>query len=418
MGAPNYNIAIYLPSMEHFGGIESVIIQQLHMFSEAGYNTLLLTDQPVKLFANRISAPCRQLPTSYPEREEAWSKELATFKIDFVLLNGAAFTNTSKDIETIHTYGAKAILTIHFSFPSFMIFNESWDILKINREIGKKCDAVVTLSDTDKKWWECLDCKTVYIPNPTTFQRPEPHHSDGRTLIWVGRYNEQKLPDDALEIVSKIAKEIPDVKLIIVGVSATKSIRKKLQHLGIEKNVELAGVVTNAMPYYARADIHLLTSITESFCLVIAEAKVNGIPTAMYSIPFLELVKDGKGVVATERCAEILADEIIVLLQNPSRLKRLKEQVAIDIDAFAEEAVCKRWNNLFNNLTSNKEIPQEANADVRVIVNQIYQAWEYQRGKNQHKIEVFANYTKLTHNSGRRIGRCMQQLINLLRKLR
>lgn len=413
------NIAIYYPTLEFIGGIESVIIQQLGIFKNAGYKCHIITDVPIVRCVDTVSVN-KIIVAQGAQRSINLQRAIETNGIEVILINGAAFPSTASDIQAIHKVGAKVILTIHFSFPSPIIFNDAWSCYKINREIGQMCDAVVTVSRADAKWWRALGCNTFYVQNPFEISaKSSESKSRENVIVWVGREVEQKQMHEAFKIVSEIKWKIPDVVLRVVGPKLSVSTKNILQQLDIEKNVQFYPNEKNVGQHYAVAKVHLLTSITESFCLVITEAKSHAIPTVMYSIPFLELVRDGKGIVEVEQHdAKAAASEIMKLLRDENYRLDLGQQAISSLNNFNDEAVLAGWENVFSNI----ENPGESicgSDEFNMYIEQIFDAWEYQRSKNQFKIDFFEELSKMTHNDGSRlVNGFMRFVINPLKYIK
>ncbi len=394
------NIAIYYPTLEFIGGIESVIIQQLRIFKNAGYKCHIITDVPIVRCVDTVSVN-KIVVAQDAQRSINLQRAIETNGIEVILINGATFPSTMSDIQAIHKVGAKVILTIHFSFPSPIIFNDAWSCYKINREIGQMCDAVVTVSRADAKWWRALGCNAFYVQNPFEISaKSSESKSQGNVIVWVGREVEAKQMHEAFKIVSEIKRKIPDVVLRVVGPKLSVSTKNTLQQLDIENNVQFYPNEKNVSQHYAAAKVHLLTSITESFCLVIIEAKSHAVPTVMYSIPFLELVRDGRGIIEVEQHnTKVAVSEIEKLLRDENYRLDLGQQAIDSLDNFNDEAVLVGWKNVFANLKNPGENTGEPD-DFNMYVKQIFDAWEYQRVKNQFKIDFFEELSKMTHNDG------------------
>ena len=411
------HLAIYYPSLEYFGGIESVVIQQLRIFVAAGYQCHVITDTPIVRCAGEIAANSIVIEQS-AQRAAEWQRVIAQHGIEVVLINGAAFPSAASDVEAIHAVGAKVVLTIHFSFPSPMIFNEAWNCYKLNREIGYACDAVVTVSSTDAKWWKALGCNAHYVQNP--FVTPEVQETKivkKNVVVWVGREAPQKKIYEAFRIIAEVKKDIPDVVLRIVGPS--NDYAGALRELDIERNVQFYPNEKNVGQHYAAAKVHLLTSITESFCLVIAEAKAYAIPTVMYSIPFLELVKDGRGIIEVEqRDATAAACEIIKMMRNDGYRQQLGLEAKKTLADFNDQALLAGWAHVFDQLSVTMDSSTKCDA-CDMYIRQIYDAWEYQRSNNQYKIDFFEELDKMTGGHGRSLARFfMQYIVGPLRTIK
>jgi glycosyltransferase involved in cell wall biosynthesis len=115
-------------------------------------------------------------------------------------------------------------------------------------------------------------------------------------LIWVGRFHPQKGFRDLAYVVQEIAKEKPDIKLLMLGDGPEKVKGKflKLQEqLGISKNIQMVGFVGGPakFDYYAKSRIFIMPSYYESFGGVTLEAMATGLPVVGYDLPVYSVFK-------------------------------------------------------------------------------------------------------------------------------
>ena len=421
------NIALYYPSLEHSGGIESVVVELCRIFSGNGFGCVLITDMMPKFYGNRISVCCELLPNDKTERRNSWKRVLLQHTVDYVITNGGFGASWEEDISSIHDSGAKVINTIHFSFPSPILFNEAWNSYKVALDIGLACDAVATVSGIDAMWWRALGCNAYHVQNPFTYY----DHSDLRvnygnhTMIWVGRGAPQKKPFEAIKIIKRVAEAIPDVHLIIVGLEDGGSCyRDIVKKWGIEGNVTFVAPTSDVGEYYKKASLHLLTSVTESFCLVIAEAKSYRIATVMYDIPFLELTEDGKGVeVVRQDDSDAAARRIVELMSDSELLRRKGEEAYSTLARFNDKEVIARWNVIFDKLDSGEQVKAGSDIHLSTIVRQVYSAWMNHCEQNVWKIEFFDNIERATGRSAKGLidgitGRIIEPLKRIKRKFK
>lgn len=100
------------------------------------------------------------------------------------------------------------------------------------------------------------------------------HFSD--VLLWVGRFEPEKRPARALEALAEAAP--PSACLIFLGSGSLEAdLRAYARELGISDRVFFEGVHDPA-PYYALADLVLITSAYEGYGRVIIEALASGTP--------------------------------------------------------------------------------------------------------------------------------------------
>lgn len=95
----------------------------------------------------------------------------------------------------------------------------------------------------------------------------------------VGRFTEQKNHDLLINIFYGYLKECPNAYLMLVGDGALrKSIEKKVNNLGIEKNVLFLGVRNDVPDLLNAMDVFVLPSRYEGLGIVTIESQANGLP--------------------------------------------------------------------------------------------------------------------------------------------
>ena len=106
-----------------------------------------------------------------------------------------------------------------------------------------------------------------------------PHPRFKIALLWVGRFEKEKNPMRALDALKRARREGFDVGLTFVGSGALEKILKERTHaFGLDEYVEFVGSVLNVPPYYAQADLLLVTSEYEGYGMALVEALAAGVP--------------------------------------------------------------------------------------------------------------------------------------------
>ncbi|MET8149506.1 glycosyltransferase family 4 protein [Actinoplanes sp. NPDC049668] len=136
------------------------------------------------------------------------------------------------------------------------------------------------------------------------------------TAVFCGRMVSYKRPWDVIEAVRSARREIPGLRLWMIGGGPMLA---KLRAAAPE-GVEFLGRVSEAEKHdrMARAHIHLATSVREGWGLVVTEAAALGTPTIAYDVPGLrDSTRAARGVVVPPEPAA-LARRLAELL--PARL--------------------------------------------------------------------------------------------------
>ncbi|HTI68661.1 MAG TPA: glycosyltransferase [Candidatus Limnocylindria bacterium] len=114
-------------------------------------------------------------------------------------------------------------------------------------------------------------------------------------------------------------------KLLILAGSSFAPFHEEVRRLGLEDRIIVREKVNDMEQYLPAADLGLVTSDSESFCLSILEAMFFGHPsvaTRVGGIP--EVVTDGEtGVLAAPGDAAALAKAASRLIQDPAYRRRL-----------------------------------------------------------------------------------------------
>ncbi len=250
-----------------------------------------------------------------------------------------------------------------------------------NRAIYLLADKLVVLSKTDEVYWKDNGVDAVYIPNPfptvplsneLQVQISEKNH----TLLWVGRLDQKyKRFFDLIPIMQEVVKAIPDVKLYVVGVAPDpvegQRFRDQVKENSLDDNIELCGFVDDVETYYKKASVFLMTSPGEGFPMVFAEAKAHDLPTVMYDLPYLELVKDGKGVVIVEQGdVKTFAKEVTVLLKDADKRRNLAKEARESAKSFCSYDIAGAWERVFK-CENTHEIDKDSEAKERHLITML-----------------------------------------------
>ena len=106
-----------------------------------------------------------------------------------------------------------------------------------------------------------------------------PYNGAGRMIVAVGRLIPTKRYAILIKAFSEVVKDIPDVRLTIVGDGPEKNdLEKQAVSLGVSNSIDFTGFKDNPYPYFYYADLFVHTSAYEGFGKVIIEAMTCGVP--------------------------------------------------------------------------------------------------------------------------------------------
>lgn len=187
----------------------------------------------------------------------------------------------------------KRVAWVHCDYERYL------SLVKRNEvKVYERYDTIVCVSEFAKSTFcKCLPqmaTKTVAIHNIINVEdihkkAQEPIEdnrflTDNYIIVSVGRLDPVKQFHLIPQLVADIKKKT-DKKFVwyIIGgdrgfESYVQGIRDDIVKLGVSDEVVMLGEKSNVYPYMAKADLYVSTSLSESFPLVINEAKALGIP--------------------------------------------------------------------------------------------------------------------------------------------
>lgn len=425
-----HHIAIFTRQLNFMGGIERVVIEQIRIFQARGIKVTLLIEQSPDSALKLFKCQSVVLPQVSRSRVNTICDIASKSKPDMVIFHGLSIHYAQVDIEAFRKLSVPTIAVIHFPFHQTIALDRWYNAIADYLSRSSGCNAIATVNTIDAFIWRALGKKAFHVQNP--FVHPPKNVEtirrtgvDGAAnLLWVGRLCEPKQPKSALAAFALAAKDCPNITLTMVGGDerGIRQMHKEAVKLGVAEKVKFVSERPDISEYWAKADIHLLTSICESFCLVWAEAKAAGIPTVMFELPYLELAEDKRGYVAVEqKDVQALADAIVGLVNNAERRLALGEEARESLARFNDEAVWQSWCKLFDGLKDPKA-GLEVDPDLAMIVRQMYFAVCHDKETHRWPEEMASDWQRLTRTSmrpfARILGKAVKGLVSIKRRIR
>ncbi|MFH0883017.1 MAG: glycosyltransferase [bacterium] len=151
--------------------------------------------------------------------------------------------------------------------------------------------------------------------------------SDKTPLIgFIGRFDPVKGPDLFLKAVSRIRREIPDLRALMIGDGQmTTELQRLADRLRLGGTIVWTGWRTDIPELVAALDLLLVTSRNEGQGRVVVEAGAAGVPTvALANGGVGEVIVTGEtGLLAESNDLDALAQAAVELLRDPKRRKRM-----------------------------------------------------------------------------------------------
>jgi len=277
-------------------------------------------------------------------------------------------------VGTFHTFSAdKEFLEgIHLNFKPMQRFMQRF-MWKFNRLYYNRCDLITCPSKTSaeelitnglskniKVISNGIDLKI--FDNSKWREVKNEYNKNGKLLLFVGRVAPEKNIFYLLNCFSRVVKEIPNTKLLIVGDGILMDeVIKKIEQLGIKKNV----ILTGKMDYdklvkssiFKACDLFITASVTENQPMTVLEAQINGLVCVGINFRGMkDLIKNGyNGYLTEEKNPNEFSQKIINLLSNDKLLNKMKKNTLRAIKVNEMSKVIEIWENTYRELINSKK---------------------------------------------------------------
>ncbi len=180
---------------------------------------------------------------------------------------------------------------------------------------------------------------------------PSPTHDGGALWLAVGRVAPNKAVEHALAALAVTRRHADRAATLrIVGRPVTdayeRALRRQVDELGLTDAVTFAGYASDAAvaAAYASADVLVVTSDHEGFCVPVVEAMAAGLPVVAFDQGAVPEVLGDAGVLVTSRDPYALADAIAGLLADGAARRRIaaagrRRLAELDLGSAAERFV-------------------------------------------------------------------------------
>ncbi len=178
------------------------------------------------------------------------------------------------------------------------------------------------------------------------------HKTHSLTIISMGRFTKQKDFQTLILAFAQVHIKMPRTKLLLLGNGEEKikliSLVKKLQ---LTKAVLFKGWLINANTYLNRASLFVLSSHYEGFPYVLLEAMAHHLPIIATDTKYgpREILGNNKfGLLVPIGNVEIMAKQILVLLNNSASREYYSQQAFKRVLNFSEEKMLRQYLKFIN----------------------------------------------------------------------
>lgn len=359
------------------GGIEKYI-SSLSKMLEQNYKIEIIStyktlDKPAFDFSDKVKIKYLINDRPYKEELKDSIKKLKLISIVKYLFKNAKLLmlKYSENIKIIKSINSDYIITTR-DFHNKLVGKYAKDkIIKIATEHNhhnnnsryikkvvtslKNIDYFVVVSEDLKEFYKNKigDTKCLYIPNVIDNIYDKPKYNTNYNLVSVGRFSKEKAFEDLIEVIGIVKKDIPNIHLNLVGDGKLKNdITNKIESLDLKENIKLCGYLSQSEIKKVMLDssLYIMTSLTESFGLVLIEANSYGIPCIAFdSASGAKQIIENKELLISNRDKEKMAKLIVKLLKDKDKLQAYGKEAYNNCQKYLLANVKKKWLDLLSN---------------------------------------------------------------------
>ncbi len=167
------------------------------------------------------------------------------------------------------------------------------------------------------------------------------------TLIHVGRVAWEKNIQFLIRVLAAVAKEIPDVQMIIAGEGpALPTLKRLARQLGVRERVYFAGYQRRdgaLQDCYAAGDLFVFSSNTETQGLVLLEAMALGVPVVSTAeMGTKDILSSGRGALIAREDIDDFKEKIVRLLRDATLRAKLSSEGRQLVQGWAQERCAQK----------------------------------------------------------------------------
>ena len=194
--------------------------------------------------------------------------------------------------------------------------------------------------------------------NPVFFREPYRGERE-KTIVAVGRVDENKNHEMLIRAFAGIADEFPEYRLIIYGDGDKRSDLLKLtKELKLEDRISLPGNIDNVADAIYKTRVFVLSSNTEGMPNTLIEAMILGLTVVSTDCPCggpAELIVHGvNGLLSPVKDVNAMKENLQYILNNLHRADEMAHEASKTSDIYDVNKVYLEWEKYLKYLTCGK----------------------------------------------------------------
>ena len=337
-------VAVVVSSL--FGnGIGRFISVLTELLAKTGkYTVYLIVEQVTSMDFSYYKDVIRIIQKKDEKEVTEWDKN---HNVDIYILNN----DVSTYVETYKSLGKKVIGIFHGVFFSCIFTNHTSVYQQWYR--FDLFDSFVQIIPDDYYIYKRLNFdREIFIPNLYTFEHTQTPTSslESNNVLIVGRTDDViKGTPYAIRAMAEVIKNYPSAILNIVSGTYTQNIIDLVQELNITSNVNFLPFTFNISEAYLNSSVLIVSSLSESFPMVMNEGKAHGLPIVAFNVDYSPCFQ--KGVITVDMFDyKAMGKEIEKLLGDYDYRKKKGMEAKYSLDMFKNNETINMWGDLFQAL--------------------------------------------------------------------
>ena len=279
----------------------------------------------------------------YDTKDKVFDKFFRNLETDFIITDRAEYNCL---VDKFYSGDAVRIATDHnYHQNSQHYIEELMDSIKDYNYL------IVATDELKKDYEKLTEVKCLQINNPLDSIPTKKSDLKTKNLVSVGRFVPEKDFETLVDIIAKVHEKDKDVHLTIIGDGVTlPAVREKVKALGLEKVISLPGFLSQKEieKYYYDSSLFVMTSITEAFGLVLAEAMSYGLPCIAFdrASGARAQIKNDIGVLISNADTDKIATKIVDLLNDKNQLQTYQKAINKSINQYDQKQIQKEWHKI------------------------------------------------------------------------
>lgn len=198
-----------------------------------------------------------------------------------------------------------------------------------------------------------LNIPVIYIPNsieklPNSFS-----NLNSDNIISVGRLEKIKGYEELIDVFKIVINKNKKIILNIVGTgSEFDTLNDKIKKWKLENNIKLLGYKnpSELSKLYNNSSVYVMTSISESFGIVLIEAMSHKLPCVSFDSAngACEIIDNNiNGYLVCNRSKEEMASKILELIDNKEKCQELGNNAFIKSKEYLSKNIKQKWVDIF-----------------------------------------------------------------------